>query len=492
MIVSDICIKRPVFATVLSLTLILLGVIGYSKLSVREYPKIDEPTVTVETKYLGASSEIVESQITKPLEDSLAGIEGIEVMSGVSRDEKSQITLRFKLSRNPEDAANDVRDRVSRVRKMLPKEIDEPLISKVEADAQPIIYLAFSSDKYSPMEISDYADRYVKKRVQSLDGVANVTIFGERRISMRLWLDPDRMAAQSLTTQDVEDALSRQNIEIPAGRIESVNREFTILSATDLQTPEQFDNIIVKHKGNRLVRFKDIGKAQIYPRDERIVTRFNGKQAVALGIVKQATANPLDVSRQMKKILPEVNETLPEGMKIYIAYDSSVFIDRSIQGVFHTIIEAVVLVILVIFFFLRNIRSTMIPLVTIPVSLIGTFMMMYLFNFSINTLTLLAMVLAVGLVVDDAIVMLENIYRHVENGMTAKEAAFKGSKEIAFAVVAMTITLAAVYTPVAFMEGRTGRLFTEFALTLAGSVIISGFVALTLSPMMCSKILKHE
>lgn len=492
MVISDTCIRRPVFATVLNLMLILVGIIAYNRLSVREYPKIDEPVVTVETLYPGASAEIMESQVTKPLEDSLAGIEGIEVMSSISRQENSQISLRFKLSRDPDSAASDVRDRVGRARGLLPDEVEEPIIAKVEADAQPIIFLAFSSDRHNSMEISDYADRYVKDRLQTIEGVSNVMIFGERRISMRLWLKPERLAAYNLTPQDIENALRRQNVEIPAGLIESAQREFTVLSETDLRSPEQFNQLIIKRDGTRFVRFRDIGRAEIAPQDERRTTRFNGKDAVALGVVKQATANPLDVSEGIRKVLPKIEAGLPQGMKLNAAFDSSVFIDRSIKAVYRTILEAIVLVILVIFFFLRSVRSTLIPLVTIPVSLIGTFMMMYMLNFTINTLTLLALVLAIGLVVDDAIVMLENIFRHVEEGMPKKEAAFKGSREIAFAIIAMTITLAAVYAPVAFMEGRTGKLFSEFALTLAGAVMISGFVALTLSPMMCSKLLRHE
>jgi len=492
MIISETCIKRPVFATVLSLMLVLLGAISYSKLPVREYPKIDEPTVTVETSYPGASAEIIETQISKILEDSLAGIEAIEVISSVSRAERSQITVRFKPTRDPDDAASDVRDRVGRVRGKLPEEVEEPVISKVEADAQPIIYLAFYSTHHNPMEITDYADRFVKDRLQNIEGVASVRIFGERRMSMRLWLEPERMAAYNITPQDVELALRNQNVEIPAGRIESTQREFTVLSETDLQTPEQFESIIIKRKGDDFVRLRNIAHAEIAPEDERRVVRFNGKNAIALGIIKQATANPLDVSKGLNELLPKITQSVPDGMSIEIAYDSSIFIDRSIKEVYKTIGEATILVILVIFLFLRNIRSTLIPMVTIPVSLIATFFMMYLFGFTVNTLTLLAMVLAIGMVVDDAIVMLENIYRHVEDGMKPMEAALKGSQEIAFALVAMTITLAAVYTPVAFMEGVTGKLFTEFAVTLAGAVIVSGFVALTLSPMMCSRFLKQE
>ncbi|PWC84940.1 multidrug transporter AcrB [Azospirillum sp. TSH100] len=492
MVLSDISVRRPVLATVMSLALMLIGIVSYQRLSVREYPKIDEPVVTVETTYKGASAQIIESQVTQTLEDSLAGIEGIDVMSSISRAEKSQITLRFRLDRNVDVAASDVRDRVGRVRAQLPSEIDEPVIAKVEADAQPIIYLAFSSDRHSPLEVTDFADRYVKDRLQNLPGVAQVRIFGERRFAMRLWLDPQRMAAYRVTPQDVETALRRQNVEIPAGRVESVAREFTVVSETDLRSPPEFENIILRDDAGYLVRLRDVGRAELGALDERVSARFNGRGAVAIGVVKQSTANPLDVSKAVNDALPKIRAAVPEGMGVDVGYDSSVFIAKSIDAVFHTIFEAIVLVVLVIFFFLRSLRATLVPLVTIPVSLIGGFALMYAFGFSINTLTLLSMVLAIGLVVDDAIVMLENIFRYVEEGMSPFQAALKGSREIGFAVIAMTITLAAVYAPIGFMTGRTGRLFTEFALTLAGAVIVSGFVALTLSPMMCSKLLKHE
>ncbi len=493
MVISDFCIKRPVFATVINLVLVLIGIISYNRLTVREYPKIDEPTVTVETRYPGASAEIIETQVTKPIEDSVAGIEGIEVLSSISRAELSQITIRFKISRDPDNAANDVRDRVGRIRDKLPEEVEESIVSKVEADAQPIIWLAFYSDRHSTMEISDYTDRFVKDRLQNVDGVADVRIFGERRMSMRIWLDPMKLSAYKVTPQDVEAALRRQNVEIPSGRIESQLREFTVLSETDLKTPEEFGQIIIRNDKDSFVRIKDVGRTEIAPEDVRRTTRFNGNVAVALGVIKQATANPLDVSEGVQKILPVIEESLPRGMTLNIAYDSSVFIKRSIKGVYKAIFEAVALVLVVIFIFLRSARATLIPMITVPVSLIGTFFIMYYLDFSINVLTLLALVLAIGMVVDDAIVMLENIYRYIEKGLSPYEAALKGSKEIGFAVVAMTITLAAVYAPVAFAEGTTtGRLFKEFAVTLAGAVIISGFIALTLSPMMCSKLLKNE
>lgn len=491
MTLPEACIRRPVFATVLSIVVLLVGFISYSRLSVREYPRIDEPVVTVETRYVGASAEVVESQITKVLEDSLAGIEGVDVMTSVSRSETSQITVRFKLSRNPDSAAADVRDKVARVRARLPDAVDEPVIAKVEADSFPIMWMAVASPSKSQIEVSDYVSRFIKPRLSTLPGAADVRIFGERKISMRVWIEPARLAAYRLTPQDVEDALRRQNVDIPAGRIETDKREFSVLSQTDLSTPEQFEAIVIRDVAGYPVRIRDIGRVQVAPVDERVITRFMGTTAVSMGVIKQAVANPLELSQAVRKEIAEINKSLPD-MKIEVVYDSSVFIEQSIRSVFRTIVEAIVLVALVIFLFLRNLRATLIPLVTIPVSLIGAFTFMYLFGFSVNTLTLLAMVLAIGLVVDDSIVVLENIYRHVESGMSRLDAALLGAREIAFAVIAMTITLAAVYAPLAFQTGRTGRLFIEFALALAGAVLVSGFVALTLSPMMCSKLLKHE
>jgi multidrug efflux pump len=491
MILSDISIRRPVLATVVSLIVVLIGIVSFQRLPVREYPKIDEPVVTVETKYRGASAEVIESRVTKPLEDALAGIEGVDVLTSISRAENSQITVKFRLERNPDAAASDVRDRVARTRGKLPVDIEEPVIAKVEADANPIIWLAFSSDRLSPLEVTDIASRLVKPRLQTLPGAADVRVFGERRYSMRIWLDRNKLAAYRLTPQDVEDALRRQNVEVPAGRIESRAREFSVVAETDLARPAQFESVIVRYVNGYPVRIKDLGRVEVAALDERSVVRFNGRPAVALGVIKQATANPLELSAAIREELPRITSDLPEGVAVNIAYDSSVFIDRSIKAVARTILEAIALVALVIFVFLRSVRATIVPLVTIPVSLIGAFALMYVLNFSINTLTLLALVLAIGLVVDDAIVMLENIYRHIEEGMTPFKAALLGSKEIGFAIVAMTLTLASVYAPVAFMTGRTGKLFIEFALTLAGAVLVSGFVALTLSPMMCSKLLRR-
>jgi multidrug efflux pump len=492
MILSEISIKRPVLATVMSLLILLVGAVSYDRLTVREYPKIDVPVVTVETNYPGASSSIIETQVTQIIEDSLSGIEGVDYISSVSRSGKSQITVTFKLTRDPDDAASDVRDRVGRVRGALPDDVEEPITAKTEADAQPVFWLALSSDNHSMMEISQIADKMVKDPLQTVDGVANVMLFGDRRFAMRIWLDPARMAAYQVIPQDIENALRSQNVEIPAGRIESDQREFSVLAKTDLNTIEQFEDIIIRNDNNYAVRVRDVARVEIAPEDERRKSRFKGKSAVALGVVKQSTANPLDVSNGIQERLPQITAALPEGVNVEIAYDSSIFISESIKSVFKTIFEASVLVIAVIFFFLRNLRATLIPVITIPLSLIGSFALMLAMGFSINTLTLLAMVLAIGLVVDDAIVMLENIYRHVEEGLSPIQAAFKGSKEIGFAVIATTLTLVAVFAPVAFTPGRTGKLFTEFALTLAGGVLVSGFIALSLSPMMCSRLLHHE
>jgi multidrug efflux pump len=488
----EISIRRPVFATVLSLLVVLVGWVSFNQLSVREYPKIDEPNVTVTTRFAGASSEVVESQVTKPLEDSLAGIEGVDIITSISRQEQSQITVRFKLNRDPDAAAAEVRDKVSRVRGRLPQSIDEPVVAKVEADAFPVIWLALSADNLSALQLSELANRLVKPTLQTADGAADVRVFGERKTSMRLWLDPDRLAAYRLTVQDVEEALRRSNLEVPAGRIESLQREFNVTAATDLQSVEQFSAVTIRNINGIPVRIGDVARVEVGPQDERTSVRLNGRDTVSLGVIRQATANPLDLSASVRSLLDKVREDLPPGVTVDIANDNSVFIDRSIKAVYVTIIEAVVLVTLVIVVFLRTARASIIPLIAIPVSLIGAFALMALFGFTINTLTLLALVLAIGLVVDDAIVVLENVYRHIEEGMEPFAAAIKGSKEIAFAVVAMTLTLAAVYAPLAFTPGRTGRLFGEFALALAGAVLVSGFVALTLTPMMCSKLLKHN
>src|SRR5690625_918890 len=488
--ISEFCIRRPVFATVLSLLVVLIGLVSYDRLSVREYPAIDEPVVSVITNYKGASPDVIESQVTKPLEDQLSGIEGVDVMTSRSRSERSIINIKFDLSRSPDAAAADVRDKVSRARRFLPDEVEEPIINKVEADSTPIVYVGVNMGDLSPIEASDYINRYLKTRFSVLPGAAEIRVFGERLQSMRIDLDRTRMAAFGLTVQDVEQALREQNVLIPAGRIESVDREFSVVSSTDLQTPKEFADIVVSHVNGYPVRLGDMTNIYLGPEDERVMARFNGSPSLTIGVTKQSTANPLTLSAAVRAEVEEINKNLPGNMQLHISYDSSVFIQESIRSVFNTILEATLLVTLVILFFLRNIRASLIPLVTIPVSLIGAMGLRYAFGFSINTLTLLAMVLAIGLVVDDAIVVLENIFRHIEQGVPRFRAAIIGIKEITGAVIAMTLTLVTVFAPLAFATGRTGRLFIEFALTLAGAVLVSGFVALTLTPMMCSTMLR--
>ncbi len=490
MVLSDISIRRPVLATVMSLMLVLLGIMAFTKLTVREYPDIDAPQVSVRVVYPGASASVIETQVTEPLEDALAGIEGVETLKSVSREQVSQITVTFLSTRDLDEAASDVRDRVARVRGRLPDDTDAPIIAKAEADAQAIMWLALTSERMSPLELTDYAERNIIDSLKNLPGVSSVNIGGSRRYAMRVWLDGERMAAQGVTIGDVEAALARQNVELPAGRIESIQREFAVQAETGLRTPEEFSRIIVRDQDGHAIRLGDVGRVELGAEDDRNSVRVDRTPAVGMGIVKQSTANTLDVARAVKELIPEVEKRLPEGTRLRVGYDSSIFIERSIQAVYKTLIEAFILVALVIFLFLRGVRATLIPVVTIPVSLIGALVFMQIMGFSINTLSLLGLVLAVGLVVDDAIVMLENIHRHIEAGERPLQAALKGSKEIGFAVLAMTMTLVAVFAPLAFLEGKTGRLFTEFALTVAAAVGVSGFVALTLSPMLCSRWLK--
>jgi multidrug efflux pump len=489
---SETSIRRPVLATVMSLLLVLVGLVSFQQLSVREYPRIDEPLVNVSTRLQGASSEVIESQVTKPLEDSIAGIDGVDIMTSISRTESSQITVRFRLSKDPDTAAAEVRDRVARVRGRLPAAVDEPVISKVEADATPTIWLAYTSETMGPLELTDLINRVVKPRLQTVPGVADVQVGGDRRFAMRVWLDADRLAAFRLTVQDVEDALRRQNLEVPAGRIESAQREFSVTARTDLNRVSEFEQVALKTVNGYTVRLRDVARIEEAAQSERSRVRLNGVPSISTGIIRNATANPIDVADGVRALMPQIQRDLPPSVTVVQANDLSVFIDRSVKAVYTTVAEAVVLVALVVFVFLRTLRASIIPLVTIPVSLIGAFTLIALAGFTVNTLTLLALVLAIGLVVDDAIVVLENIYRHIEEGMKPFQAAIKGIREISFAVIAMTLTLAAVFAPLAFTPGRTGRLFGEFALTLAGAVLVSGFVALTLTPMMCSKLLKHN
>ncbi|HEX5697640.1 MAG TPA: efflux RND transporter permease subunit, partial [Rhodoferax sp.] len=489
---AETSIRRPVFATVLSLLIVLIGAVSFNTLTVREYPKIDEPVVSVTTTFAGASSEVMETQVSKVLEDSLSGIEGVDVITSASRQERSQISVRFALTRDADAAAADVRDKVTRVRQRLPQGIDEPVIAKVEAESFPVIFLALSSDTHNALQLSEMANTLVKPVLQTAPGAAEVNVYGERKFAMRIWVDPGKLAAYQLTVQDLEDALRRANLEVPAGRIESAQREFNVTAATDLERPQEFAQVVIRSVNGQPIRIGDVARVEEAPVDERSFVRLNGRDAVGVGVVRQSTANPLDLSKGVYGLLDKLRRDLPPGVQIEVANDNSVFIDQSIKAVFTTIVEAAVLVALVIFVFLRTLRASLIPLITIPVSLIGTFAMMALAGFSINTLTLLALVLAIGLVVDDAIVMLENIYRHIEEGLPPFQAAIRGAREVGFAIVAMTMTLVAVYAPLAFSPGRTGRLFTEFALALAGAVVISGVVALTLSPMLSSLLLRHN
>lgn len=488
--ISELSVQRPVLAIVMALMIVLLGIMSYRQLSVREYPDIDTPKVSVRTVYPGASAEILESEVTRPLEDQLSGIEGIDLMYSKSREEVSEITIEFLLNRDVDAAAADVRDRVARARGQLPDEIKEPIVSKIEADAGSIMWLAFLSDRHTPMQISDFADRFVKDRIQSLPGVATVMIGGERRYAMRIWLDRERLAGFGLTPADVEDALRKQNLEVPSGRIESRSREFTVLTETDLKTPEQFEALIIREIDNYPVRLRDVGRAEIGPERTRSTIRVDGLPATALGVVKQSTANTLEVANAVRAELPAILAALPQGMKFKIGTDRALFIEESLSAVYTTLIEAMALVVLVIFLFLRSFRATLIPALAVPVALTGSFLFMLIMGFSINVLTMLALVLAIGLVVDDAIVVLENIYRRVEEGMPPKQAALVGSGEIGFAILAMMVTLVAVFVPLSFLTGSTGRLFQEFALALVGAVLVSAFVALSLVPMLCSKLLK--
>lgn len=487
---STISIKRPVLATVMSFTILLFGIIAFTRLPVREYPDIDPPIISVVTFYRGASPSVVETEITNLLEEQFATLEGVKTMTSSSREQGSVITIEFELDRNVDEAANDVRDRVSRVRGALPREVEDPTVSKVDANAQAIVWLALFSEQHDGLELTDVADRILKERIQRLPGVGSVIIGGERRYAMRVWLDPQRMASHGLTTQDIEAAVRRENAEIPAGRVEGSQREFSVRTRGELSTPEEFGLIIVSQRGDDLVRLRDIADVTVGAEDERTLARYNGQAAVGLGIVKQSKASTVDVAKAVRDALEELSGLLPQGMKLDVAYDSSTFINDSISEVTESLIIAVCLVVLVVLAFLKSYRATTIPSVAIPISIIGALAAAYFAGFTLNILTLLALVLAIGLVVDDAIVVLENVYRHMEMGKNRRTAALDGSSEIGFAVVATTITLVAVFVPLAFLTGSVGRLFNEFGVSLAVAVLISGFVALTLTPMLCSKILK--
>ncbi len=489
---TALCIKRPVLSIVLSLIIIALGVVAFEQLQVRQYPSVDLPKVSISTQLEGASPLIIETTITKILEDALSGIPGLKEIKSKSSTGDSRITLTFDIERNIDGAVNDVRDKIGRVRQKLPEGVVEPLIKKADADAIAIIHLALYSEQHNVEEMADYAYRFLESQLESLNGVSSVEIFGGGEFEMRIILDPVQMANFKISPNEIARAIKTQNIEKPAGNIKTKNEEILVTIKAPLVTETDFNNIILGERNGALLRLKDVGRAELLTQDSKSRVRYNDKPAISIGITKQSTANPLTIAQQLQKELPKLQRLLPHGMKLEIASDKTRFIDRSITEVYHTIFEATFLVILVVLLFLRSYRATLIPIVTIPVSLIGTFFLMQLMGFSLNTLTLLALVLAIGMVVDDAIVMLENIYRYIEKGMHPIQAAFKGSKEISFAIVTMTITLAAVYAPITMIPGTTGKLFTEFAMTLAGCVIISGFVALTLSPMMCGRLLKHH
>ncbi len=488
---SDLSIRRPVLASMLSLALVLFGAIGYLQLSVREYPDVDPPIISVSTVLPGANPQVVESAVTEPLEDELSTVPGVRTLESSSGEEVSNITLEFTLDRNVDDAAQDVRDRVSRVRGRLPQDIEEPIIAKQEADAQPFFWLALGGENYDLLQLSDIADRVVKTGLQSLPGVGRVFIAGERRYSMRVWLSASELSARGITVQDVEQAIRSRNVEIPAGRIESDRREFSVRSLGELKTPAEFSELVVSSGEGQLVKLKDLGRVELGPEDDRSAFRYKGTPSVALGVVRQSKANLIAVADAIREALPSIQRDLPAGVTLQVGFDTSVFVKRSITEAQETLLLAAVLVVLIIFVFLRNLRATIIPALAIPASIVATFAVMYFLGFSINNFTLLALTLAIGIVVDDAIIVLENAYRHQEELKEDPEtAAINGTREIAFAVIATTIALVAVFTPLAFLQGNTGRLFNEFGIAVAGSVIISGFVALTLTPMLCAKVLR--
>lgn len=486
---SEVSIQRPVLAMVMTLVVVLFGLVCYTRLPIREYPDIDAPIVSVRTVYPGASAQLVETDVTAVLEEALSGIESLKSIWSTSREEVSQITLEFDLKRDLDDAANDVRDRVFGVRRWLPPTIEEPIIWKADADAQAIIWLSLFSDRYSELELTDFAERYIKDRLTTLPGVSTVWIWGARRYAMRIWLDPDRLASRQLTVQDVEEALRNQNVAIPSGRIESNQLEFSVRTRGELYTPEQFDRMIIASRDGYPVRLQDIGHAEIGAEDDRKLVRLNGTPNVGLGVVKQSKANTLAVAQAVKAKLKDIQALIPDGMTLKVASDRSLYIERSLEEVYLAMGISLLLVVLVIYLFLGSGRATFIPAVAIPASIIGAFTLMYVLGYSINVLTLLGLVLAVGLVVDDAIVMLENIHRRIELGQPTLRAALEGSREIGFAVVATTISLVAVFVPIVFLTGATGRLFSELAVAVAGSVLLSGFIALTLTPTMTAKML---
>ena len=491
MFLSDLAIRRPVLASMASAALVLFGVIGYQRLAVREFPDVDPPIISVSVTLRGANPRVMESAVTDVLEEQLSSLEGLRQMTSSSGEQRSTITLEFNLERPIEAAAQDVRDLVSRIRGRLPQQIDEPVIAKQEADAQPFMWILLRGEGYDLMALSDIADRLVKTPLMTIPGIASAEVRGQRRYAMRVWIEPAALTARGLTVQDVNNAIRTRNVEVPAGRIESERREFSIRSMGELKTPEEFGSLVVSSGNGQLVRLRDVARVELGAEDDRSRFRFNGAPGAGVSLTRQSKSNQVEVSELVRAELPRIEASLPPGTELVLGFDSSVFVKRSIAEAQETLLIAGVLVVLIIFVFLRNLRATFIPAIAIPASIIATFAVMNVLGFSINSLTLLALTLAIGIVVDDAIIVMENAYRHQEElGETPEEAASRGTGEIAFAVITTTISLVAVFTPLAFLGGNTGRLFREFGLAVAGSVVISGFVALTLTPMLCAKILR--
>ncbi len=490
MSLSSLSINRPVLSTVFSLIILLLGAIGITFLGVREFPSVDPPIISVSTSYPGANSDVIETQITEPLEQSINGIPGIRTLTSRSSQGSSRITVEFELSVDMETAANDVRDKVSQAQRLLPRDCDPPTVSKADADARPIMNIAINSKKRSLLELSEIADLTLKEQLQTISGVSSVGIWGEKRYAMRIWLDPAKLAGYQMTPLDVRNALNRENVELPAGSIEGANTELTIRVLGLMSTPEEFNNLILKRSGEQLIRVRDIGRAELAPEDLRSIMKMNGVPMVSVVVIPQPGANQIEIVDEVYKRIDFIKKDLPDDVNIVVGFDNTQYIRSSIKEVQTTIYIAFFLVVVIIFAFLRDWRTTLIPILVIPVSLVGVFFIMYLAGFSINILTLLAIVLSIGLVVDDAIIMMENIYVKIEQGMTPLEAGVKGSNEIFFAIIATTITLISVFFPIVFLEGMTGRLFREFSIVIAGAVAISAFVALTFTPMLSTKLLK--
>lgn len=489
---SSISIRRPVLTIVLQLLIIIMGGISFSLLGVREYPNVEPPSINVSTTYTGANADVVETQITEPLEESINGIDGIRNLSSTSAEGRSTITVEFDLEVDLEAAANDVRDRVSRAVRSLPADVDPPVVRKADANANAILLITLRSDQKDVLQLTDVANNILKERLQTIPGVSQIQIWGEKKYAMRLWLDPRKMSANQLTVQDIRSSLNRENVELPSGRLEGHYTELTLRTLGRLNTTEDFNQMILKEVNGHLIRLKDVGYAILSPENERTILRQNGIPVVGVGLIPQPGSNHIQIADQFYRRLEEIRKDIPPDVDIQIGFDFTRFIRNSIKEVEETILLAFILVILIIFLFLRDWRTTMIPIVAIPISLIGTFFIMYLFNFSINILSLLGVVLAIGIVVDDAIVVLENIYAKTEQGMPIREAGEKGSSEIFFAIISTTATLASIFLPIMFLQGLTGRLFREFGIVLAGAILISAFVALTLTPMMSVFILSHK